>query len=123
MLFNVPFTEYRETVIVRTQGAIHAARVGAVASLIRSVGPFSMQTPHTGGMSYVNSVKKIPHAALSLEDANMLTRMATRGEKPQVRLKMEAHTLPDGISRNVIAEIPGYENPEESYRRNHYDDT
>ena len=113
VLFNVPFTEYRETVIVRTQGAIHAARVGAVASLIRSVGPFSMQTPHTGGMSYVNSVKKIPHAALSLEDANMLTRMASRGEKLQVRLKMEAHTLPDGISRNVIAEIPGYENPEE----------
>ena len=109
VLFNVPFTEYRETVIVRTQGAIHAARAGAVASLIRSVGPFSMQTPHTGGMSYANGVKKIPHAALSLEDANMLTRMAARGEKITVRLKMEAHMLPDGISRNVIAEIPGWE--------------
>ena len=91
VLFNVPFTEYRETVIVRTQGAIQAARAGAVASLIRSVGPFSMQTPHTGGMSYANGVKKIPHAALSLEDANMLTRMAARGEKITVRLKMEAH--------------------------------
>ena len=113
VLFNVPFTEYRETVIVRTQGAIHAARAGAVASLIRSVGPFSMQTPHTGGMSYANGVKKIPHAALSLEDANMLTRMAARGEKITVRLKMEAHMLPDGISRNVIAEIPGWEKPEE----------
>ena len=113
VLFNVPFTAYRETVIVRTQGAIHAARAGAVASLIRSVGPFSMQTPHTGGMSYANGVKKIPHAALSLEDANMLTRMAARGEKLRIQLKMEAHTLPDGISRNVIAEIPGREKPEE----------
>ena len=113
VLFNVPFTEYRQTVIVRTQGAIHAARAGAVASLIRSVGPFSMQTPHTGVMAYANGVKKIPHAALSLEDANMLTRMAARGEKISVRLKMEARILPDGISRNVIAEIPGWEKPEE----------
>jgi carboxypeptidase Q len=113
VLFNVPFTEYRETVIVRTQGAIQAARAGAVASLIRSVGPFSMQTPHTGGMAYANGVKKIPHAALSLEDANMLTRMAARSEKISVQLKMEAQMLPDGISRNVIAEIPGWEKPEE----------
>ena len=113
VLFNVPFTEYRETVIVRTQGAIHAARAGALASLIRSVGPFSMQTPHTGGMSYADGVKKIPHAALSLEDANMLSRMAARGEPIRVRLKMEARTLTDGISRNVIAEIPGREKPEE----------
>lgn len=113
VLFNVPFTEYRQTVIVRTQGAIHAARAGAVASLIRSVGPFSMQTPHTGVMAYANGVKKIPHAALSLEDANMLTRMAARGEKISVRLKMEARMLPDGISRNVIAEIIGWEKPEE----------
>ena len=113
VLFNVPFTEYRETVIVRTQGAVHAARAGALASLIRSVGPFSMQTPHTGGMSYADGVKKIPHAALSLEDANMLSRMAARGEPIRVRLKMEARTLSDGISRNVIAEIPGREKPEE----------
>ena len=113
VLFNVPFTEYRETVIVRTQGAVHAARAGALASLIRSVGPFSMQTPHTGGMSYADGVKKIPHAALSLEDANMLSRMAARGEPIRVRLKMEARTLTDGISRNVIAEIPGREKPEE----------
>ena len=113
VLFNVPFTEYRETVIVRTQGAIHAARAGAVASLIRSVGPFSMQTPHTGGMSYADGVKKIPHAALSLEDANMLSRIQARGEPLRVRLKMGARTLADGISRNVVAEIPGTEKPEE----------
>ena len=72
-----------------------------------------MQTPHTGGMSYAKGMKQIPHAALSLEDANMLTRMAARGETIRVRLKMEARTLPDGISRNVIAEIPGREKPDE----------
>lgn len=52
VLFDAPFTSYGETVRYRTRGAVAAARAGAVASLIRSVGPYSMQTPHTGGMSY-----------------------------------------------------------------------
>jgi carboxypeptidase Q len=64
-------------------------------------------------MSYADGVRKIPHAALSLEDANMLSRMQARGEPLRVRLKMEARTLADGISRNVVAEIPGTEKPEE----------
>ena len=113
VLFNLPFTSYRETVIVRRMGAIEAAKVGAVASLIRSVGPFSMQSPHTGNMAYDDKVKKIPHAALSLEDAEMLARIQARGEKIRIQLKMEAHMLPDGFSRNVIADIPGRENPEQ----------
>ena len=113
VLFNLPFTEYRETVIVRRLGAIEASKVGAVASLIRSVGPFSMQSPHTGNMSYEDGVDKIPHAALSLEDAEMLARMQARGEKLRIHLKMEAHNLPDGYSRNVIADIPGTEHPEQ----------
>ncbi len=113
VLFNLPFTEYRETVIVRRLGAIEASKAGAVASLIRSVGPFSMQSPHTGNMAYKDEVKKIPHAALSLEDAEMLARMQARGEKITVQLKMEAYMLPDGYSRNVIADIPGAEHPEQ----------
>ena len=113
VLFNLPFTEYRETVIVRRLGAIEASKAGAVASLIRSVGPFSMQSPHTGNMAYKDEVKKIPHAALSLEDAEMLARMQARGEKLKIQLKMEAHMLPDGYSRNVIADIPGTEHPEQ----------
>ena len=113
VLFNLPFTSYRETVIVRRKGAIEAAKVGAVASLIRSVGPFSMQSPHTGNMAYDDKVKKIPHAALSLEDAEMLARMQVRGKRIRLQLKMEAHMLPDGFSRNVVADIPGREKPEE----------
>jgi carboxypeptidase Q len=84
-----------------------------VASLIRSVGPFSMQTPHTGNMRYDDKVKRIPHAALSVEDALMLARMQSRGETIRVRLKMEARTLPPTKSRNVIAEIRGREKPNE----------
>ena len=87
VLFNLPFTNYRETVIVRREGAVEAAKVGAVASLIRSVGPFSMQTPHTGNMRYDDKVKRIPHAALSMEDAQMLARIQSRGETIRIQLK------------------------------------
>jgi len=67
VLFNSPFTNYGETVRIRVLGAQRAAKHGALASLIRSVGPFSMNTPHTGGMAYADSIPKIPHAALTLE--------------------------------------------------------
>ncbi|HEX9562355.1 MAG TPA: peptidase M28 family protein, partial [Gemmatimonadaceae bacterium] len=51
VLFNVAFTSYGETVRYRSGGAVAAARAGAVASLIRSVTPYSQRTPHTGGMA------------------------------------------------------------------------
>jgi carboxypeptidase Q len=113
VLFNTPFTEYGRTVMVRVMGGIEAARSGAVASLIRSVGPFSMQTPHTGGMSYQEGVRKIPHAAITIEDAEMLSRMQQRGITPKLKLFMGAQTHPDAPSRNVIAEIKGCSKPEE----------
>ncbi len=113
VLYDVPFTTYGKTVQYRLNGAIEAAKVGAVASLIRSVGPFSMQTPHTGTSRYEDGVKKIPHAAITLEDAAMIHRMSERGETIRILLKMEAQTLPDATSRNIIAEMKGSENPEE----------
>ncbi len=113
VLFDVPFASYGETVQYRTRGAVAAARSGAVASLIRSVGPYSMQTPHTGGMGYEEGVERIPHAAITVEDATMLHRMEERGERIQLHLEMEARTLPDVPSRNVVAEIGGRESPDE----------
>jgi carboxypeptidase Q len=113
VLWDVPFTTYGETVQYRGRGAVEAARAGAVASLIRSVGPFGMQTPHTGSMRYADSVARIPAAALSMEDAMMLRRMSERGDRPRVRLRMGAQTLPDVPSRNVVAELRGRERPDE----------
>ena len=113
VLFNVPFTTYGETVRYRYAGASAAAKVGAVASLIRSVGPYSMITPHTGGMGYEEDVPKIPHAAITMEDAMMLQRMADRGERVVVRIYMEGHFEPDVPSRNVVAELVGWEFPKE----------
>ncbi len=114
VLFDVPFTTYRETVNYRSRGAQRAGERGAVAALVRSVGPVSLRTPHTGAMSaYPDTIPKIPAAALSLEDATMIRRLLGRGERVRVRLEMGARTLPDAISHNVIGEIRGRERPDE----------
>lgn len=113
VLFNAEFTSYGQTVGYRVNGASEAAKHGAVASMLASVASYSIQTPHTGTMSYEDGVKKIPHAAITVEDALLMQRLADRGEKLEVTLHMEAKTLPDADSRNVIAEIKGSEFPDE----------
>ena len=113
VLFDAPFTSYRETVHYRVEGASAAARAGAVASLIRSVASFSIRSPHTGVMHYDSTVAQIPAAALSVEDAEMLHRFQDRGQPVIVRLRMGARTLPDAPSRNVVAEVVGRDRPDE----------
>lgn len=113
VLFNAKFTTYGQTVSYRVNGASRAAKHGAIASLIASVASYSMQTPHTGVMRYADDIPKIPHAAITVEDALLMQRISDRGDKLEVTLKMEAKTLPDADSRNVVAEITGSEFPEE----------
>lgn len=113
VLYNVPFTTYGQTVAYRSGGAVAAARVGAVASLVRSVTPYSMRTPHTGGMAYNDSVPRIPHAAITTEDTDMIARLLQRGERVTVKVTMTARTLPDSPSRNAIAELRGASVPGE----------
>ena len=113
VLYDVPFTTYRETVRYRVQGASQAAQVGAVASLVRSIASASMQSPHTGNMRYDSTVARIPAAAVSVEDAMMLHRMQDRGELVTVTLRMGASMLPDAQSRNIVAELRGRERPDE----------
>lgn len=113
VLFNVPYTNYGETVAYRSGGARMAAQHGAVAALVRSVGPVGLRTPHTGGMSYEGAVAQIPTAAIPVEDAMRIQRLANRGIKVRLRLRMEAHFEPDVESFNVVGEIRGSEKPEE----------
>ncbi|MEQ9310615.1 MAG: M28 family metallopeptidase [Balneolaceae bacterium] len=113
VLFNAKFTTYGQTVGYRVNGASEAAKHGAIASLIASVASYSMQTPHTGVMRYEENIPKIPNAAITVEDALLMQRLSDRGEKLEVTLKMEAKTLPDADSRNIIAEIKGSEFPDE----------
>jgi carboxypeptidase Q len=113
VVYNVPFTTYGATVQYRGAGASRAARHGALAALVRSVSPVSLQTPHTGAMNYAEGQPKIPAAAITIEGAELLQRMQERGERPVLRLKMEAHFLPDAESANVVAELKGSEKPDE----------
>ena len=113
VLFDVPYTNYGETVGYRAGGARAAARHGAVGMLLRSVGPTGLRTTHTGGMSYGDDAPPIPAAAISVEDAQRIHRIVNRGRTVRVRLKMEAHFEPDVESANVIGEIVGRERPGE----------
>jgi carboxypeptidase Q len=113
VLFNVPFTTYGETVRFRSAGPSRAARHGAVAALVRAVGPAGLRTPHTGALQYAGDAPKIPAAAIATEDADRIERMTDRKEKVVVRLKMEAHFDADAESANVVGEIRGRELPDE----------
>jgi carboxypeptidase Q len=113
VVYNAPFSSYGATVAYRLNGASRAARYGAVAALVRSITPVSLNTPHTGAMRYDEAQPKIPTAAITIEAAEQLQRMYDRGDHPTLRLKMEAKFLPDAESANVVAEIKGSEKPEE----------
>jgi carboxypeptidase Q len=113
IVFNVPFTTYGETVRYRAEGASRAARHGAIAMLLRSVGPIGLRTPHTGMMVYAEDAPKIPAAAITAEDAARLQRLQDRGLRVVVRLRMQAHFEPDVQSANVIGELVGREKPDE----------
>jgi carboxypeptidase Q len=113
VLFNVPYTSYDETVVYRGSGPSRAAARGALAALVRSVGPPGLRTPHTGSLRYLDGLPQIPAAAISTEDADRLQRMHDRGTRVRVRLKMEARFEPDAQSFNVIGEIRGRERPDE----------
>ena len=113
VLFNVPYTNYGETVQYRGTGPSRAAALGAVAALVRSVGPAGLRLPHTGALRYTDGAPQIPAAAITTEDADFLQRMQDRGTTVRVRLKMEAKFLPDADSFNVVGEIRGRERPDE----------
>jgi hypothetical protein len=107
---------YGPAVQPRGRGASLAAPLGAVAVLIRSAGSDDNRTPHTGGMRYAEGVKKIPAAALSNPDADLLTQQiatAPEGRPVRFRLLLDTITHPDQLSHNVIAEVRGREKPEE----------
>jgi carboxypeptidase Q len=113
VLYDAEWRDYGYNGAFRRLGAIEAARAGAVASLARAAGPYSMRTPHTGSMSYDSTVTRIPHASVTAEDAMMMRRMIARGQKVSVTLTMNAQTLPDAQSHNVMGELRGREKPNE----------
>lgn len=106
---------YGRSSIIRVQGASVAGRAGAAGVLIRSIGTdASSRQPHTGIMRYDNTPTRIPAAALSNVDADLLEKIIARGLP--VRLKLELGSRQragEYTSANVIGEITGSERPEE----------
>lgn len=103
---------YAQGVEARLHAASEAARRGAVAALVRSVTAVSLRTPHTGALRYEPGVRKIPAAAVTTEDADLLARLAREGPV-EVALSLGGRMLPDAPSANVVGELGGRELPQE----------
>ncbi len=97
----------------RQTGATEAAKRGALAVLIRSVGTDSHRFPHTGQMRYDEAVKKIPIAAMSAPDADQMDRIFNMGKDIEIGLRLLPRHIGELQSGNVMAEIRGTEKPEE----------
>jgi carboxypeptidase Q len=92
---------------VRVLGAIEAAKLGAKALIIRSLGMPEDDYPHTGSMAYADSVPKIPAAAVSTSDANFISNYLKSNKKARLAMELNCQSYPDKDSYNVIAEITG----------------
>jgi carboxypeptidase Q len=106
-------TGYGDVVQFRASGPSKASKLGAKAVLVRSLATSSLNTPHTGATRFDDGVKKIPAAAVTVEDAALIARLSEQGERVRVRLTMGAKTKPDAPSANVLAELVGREKPDE----------
>jgi carboxypeptidase Q len=107
VVFAPKWESYGKTVEYRLYSAKVAAKRGAVAALVRSVTPFSLATPHTGLQEYDETIKKIPVASLTVEDAITILRMSRRNETVRIHLEMEDRNLPLFTSRNTVGELQG----------------
>jgi carboxypeptidase Q len=123
LLFNYPFDKrmaaegrggeaYGEAVVYRSKGPSEAARQGAIACLIRSVGGADYRLPHTGETDYTSDASKIPAGAVTAEDADLIADLVRQGPV-RMKLVLTPQTLPDVESANVIADIKGSEHPEQ----------
>lgn len=75
-------------------------------------------SPHTGVQEYQDGVPKIPTACITVEDAEMMSRMASRGNRIVIQLKMGAKNYPNADSFNTVAEIIGNKYPEQVSKGN-----
>jgi Zn-dependent M28 family amino/carboxypeptidase len=119
VLFNVAFDRqkaaggfageaYEEAVIYRAVGAKKAAALGAVASLVRSVGGADYRLPHTGG----STLAGIPAGAVTSEDADLMAHLATQG-KIRLHLVLTSQTGEEVTTYNVVGDLKGSEHPEQ----------
>ncbi|HEX8138258.1 MAG TPA: M20/M25/M40 family metallo-hydrolase [Pyrinomonadaceae bacterium] len=123
VLFNVRFDQqmaeqgfgieaYAQAIEYRSKGPSAAARLGAVAALVRSIGGAQYRLPHTGQTRYEEDAPRIPAAAVTAEDAELMAHLAGQG-RVRMRLLLTPQKLPDAVSYNVIADLKGSVHPEQ----------
>lgn len=98
---------------IRYNGPAQAAKLGAAAVLMRSVGTSNLNHAHTGITVFPEGNLRIPAATLSNPEADRLALRLGRSGTIRFRLKLGCRFLPDSKSANVIGEIPGREVPQE----------
>lgn len=103
---------YGDAVAYRGAGPSAGAALGAVAVLVRSAGGADYRLPHTGMTDYLPGVPKVPAAAVTAEDADLLKDLTSQG-RVKLHLTLTPQTLPDADSYNVIADWKGSEHPEQ----------
>ncbi|MEJ2127903.1 MAG: M28 family peptidase [Woeseiaceae bacterium] len=101
---------YGEGTRARSKGRVEAAKRGAEALVIRSVGNSINRFGHTGsGNAYEEGVRKIPTAALSAPDAILVQNMLRRGKPVILKMNMTSEITGPQMSANIIGEITGRE--------------
>jgi Zn-dependent M28 family amino/carboxypeptidase len=123
VLFNVVYDKamaaqgygseaYGEAVVYRGEAPSKAARMGAVAALIRSVGSADYRLPHTGLTKYADDAPKIPAAAVTAEDAELIAALVPQGTV-RMKLVLTPQELPETESFNVVGDVKGSVHPEQ----------
>ena len=106
------FKAYGGCYPIRGDGAVEAAKLGAIAVVIRSLAMPVDDHPHTGSMHYDESVTKIPAAAISTKDCDLIASMENK-KNIELIFEMDCRSYPDETSYNVIGELTGSEFPNE----------
>lgn len=107
------FEAYGGAVDQRVHGASRAAKYGAIAVLVRSMGLRLDDYPHTGTLRYDSTFALIPAVAISTNAAERLSALLRTESTARVSMKLDCRTLPDVLSYNVIGEIRGSEFPDQ----------
>jgi carboxypeptidase Q len=107
------FAAYGGAVDQRGNGAIEAAKLGAVAMIVRSMGSGIEEYPHTGGMRYITNLKLIPAVAISTKHAELLSKLLKDEKDLQFYIETHCEILDDAPSFNVVGEIRGGEYKDE----------
>ena len=105
--------DYGPATAGRTGGPALAAKLGAVAFVLRSAGSDSDRLPHTGVTAFPPKAPQVPAAALSNPDADLLERMLGSGKAVTLQLDLDCGIDGQYTGANVIGQVDGSEHPEE----------